>query len=64
MMTVPEQIKNGWFFETCTCCGGIGRVPNHSHIKATACKRCEGTGMILRPPLNKPHPSTGGKGEK
>lgn len=38
-----------WTKETCTNCGGIGRVPNHSHIIAHTCSRCNGTGKVFRP---------------
>lgn len=38
-----------WTKETCTNCGGIGRVPNHPHIIAHTCPRCKGVGKVYRP---------------
>lgn len=38
-----------WLKETCTNCGGIGRVPNHPHIPARICQRCKGKGKVFRP---------------
>ena len=42
---VPEK-KNE--FETCTKCGGLGRIPNHPHIKAHTCDKCNGSRKIIR----------------
>ena len=42
--------------ETCTRCGGIGRVPNHPHIVAHRCSNCGGTGKVtvnIPEPMNK-----------
>ncbi|OPY59153.1 MAG: Phage protein Gp37/Gp68 [Pelotomaculum sp. PtaU1.Bin035] len=43
---------NRWLKETCTQCGGIGRVPNHPHIPSHQCPRCKGTGKVYYPRLN------------
>lgn len=47
-MLGPVDI-NRWTKETCTNCGGIGRVPNHPHIPAHMCQRCKGTGKVSYP---------------
>jgi DnaJ-class molecular chaperone len=33
--------------ETCTQCGGLGRVPNHPIIPSKRCPRCKGSGKVL-----------------
>lgn len=42
---LPEKKEE---IETCSKCGGLGRNPNHPHILATTCKRCNGTSKIVR----------------
>ncbi len=42
---LPKE-KEEW--ETCTKCGGLGRVPNHPHILAHTCDKCNGNKKIHR----------------
>jgi len=46
MLKKPEKKEE---YETCTRCGGLGRTPNHPHIKAHTCPTCCGVGKIIRP---------------
>lgn len=38
-----ERKKN----ETCTKCGGLGRIPNHPHVESHTCDRCGGGGKVF-----------------
>ena len=40
-----------WLKETCTNCGGLGRIPNHPHIVAHTCLRCRGNKKVYNPQL-------------
>ena len=43
-----KWMKEKEVLETCTKCGGLGKIPNHPHIPARVCDKCNGARKIIR----------------